>query len=149
MNLLGGIYKHVVWLALLPILPATGAETDEPGDPRGVVVEEIRNDRPSFMVRVDVDHPDRTYRGGEEMRVRVVSERAGYLYLLYCDANREITCLFPFTADESNYIPAGRPIDIPQPGSRFRLRIAPPDGQEVLKAIVSLAPLDPGQVKAL
>ena len=156
MNLPCKILERAVWLAILaagtaatPWSLAGRADSEELGDPRGVVVEEVRNDRPSFMVRVDVDHPDRTYRGGEEMRVRVVSEKAGYLYLLYCDADKNITCLFPNSIHQENYIPAGRPIEVPQPGSRFRLRIAPPYGQEVLKAIVSLAPLDRDQVKAL
>ncbi len=130
--------------ALVPL-----AAAGPPGDPRGVVVEEVRNDRPAFMVRVAVDHPDRVYRGGEEMHVRVDTERSGYLYLLYCDAEGRMTSLFPNRVDQDNRIAAGVPVRIPGPGAPFRLRIAPPYGREVLKAIVSLAPLDRKQVKTL
>ena len=54
---------------------------------RGIAVEtKIRNDHPAFVVRVDVDHPDHVYRAGDLLQVRVTSERAGYLYLLYRQA---------------------------------------------------------------
>jgi hypothetical protein len=132
-----------LWLAP----PAPAQKLFGKGDPRGVMVEEVRNDTPSFMVRVDVDHADRVYRGGEVMRVFVTSEKAGYLYLLYCDAERNMTCLFPNRLNQDNMIPAGQTVPIPQPGSRFALRIGPPYGQEVLKAIVSLSPLAQEQLQ--
>ena len=130
---------------------AFGAETAD--DPRGVVVDEVRNDHPSFMVRVDVDKPERVYRGGEEMMVTVVSAKAGYLYLLYCDAGGMVTCLFPNAFGEDNRIEAMKPVAIPRPPKpgkpSFRLRIGPPYGQEVLKAIVSLEPMDSGALGRL
>jgi hypothetical protein len=130
---------------------AVGAEPAE--DPQAVVVEEVRNDHPSFMVRVDVDKPERVYRGGEEMMVTVVSAKAGYLYLLYCDAGGMVTCLFPNAFGEDNRIEAMQPVVIPRPPSpdksSFRLRIGPPYGQEVLKAIVSLEPMDAGALGRL
>lgn len=122
-------------------------------DPRDVVVNEVRNDHPAFMVRVDVDKPERVYRGGEEMMVNVVSARDGYLYLLYCDAGGMVTCLFPNAFGEDNRIEAMKPVILPQPPSSgkssFRLRIGPPYGQEVLKAIVSQEPMDSGALGRL
>ncbi len=131
--------------------PAMGAEPAE--DPRQVVVDQVRNEHPSFMVRVDVDKPQRVYRGGEEMAVTVVSAKAGYLYLLYCDAGGMVTCLFPNAFGEDNRIEAMKPVVLPQPPkpdkSSFRLRIGPPYGEEVLKAIVSLQPMDSGALGRL
>jgi hypothetical protein len=149
MKPLGTIAKHALWLALAAVCAAGQADVEEAETPRGVIIEEVRNDQPAFMVRVDVDHPDRVYRHGDEMRVSVVSEKAGYLYLLYCDAEGKMYSLFPNHVDQDNRIPAGQPILVPGPDPKFRLRIGPPFGQEVLKAIVSLAPLGQGQVKAL
>jgi hypothetical protein len=130
---------------------AAGAEPAD--DPRDVVVDEVRNEHPSFMVRVDVDKPQRVYRGGEEMMVTVVSAKAGYLYLLYCDAGGMVTCLFPNAYGEDNRIEAMKPVVLPQPPkpdkSSFRLRIGPPYGEEVLKAIVSLEPMDTGALGRL
>lgn len=109
---------------------------------RSVLVEEVRNDSPSFYVRVGVDHPDHVYRVGEEMRVTVSSERAGYLYLLYLDAAGKISCLFPNKYQLDNAIPAGQNVvTVPGAAAPFRLRIGEPVGQEALKAIVSLKAL--------
>jgi hypothetical protein len=143
------ISRQALCLALLTLCAAGPADAQQAETPRGVIIEEVRNDQPAFMVRVDVDHPDRVYRHGDEMRVSVVSEKAGYLYLLYCDAEGKMYSLFPNHVDQDNRIPAGQPIHVPGPDPKFRLRIGPPFGQEVLKAIVSLAPLGQAQVKAL
>lgn len=110
-------------------------------DPRGVMVEQVRNDQPAFMVRVDVDHPDRVYHSGDLMHVRVLSEKPGYLYLFYCDANQNVSCLFPNRVQSDNRIPANQTITVPSPGAAFQLRIGPPYGREVLKAVVTLEPL--------
>jgi len=152
MNLFGTSPRRVGWLVILATCLAAQldspaqADSQELGRARGVLVEDVRNENPSFMVRIDVDHADRIYRQGEEMRVRVISEKAGYLYLIYCDASGNMVRLFPNRVDQNNAIPADQHVHVPPPGGRFRLRIGPPFGQEVLKAIVSLEPIDPDQV---
>jgi hypothetical protein len=148
-----GLCKVVLAFAAIVCLVVVPAFAEEADDPRGVVVDEVRNEHPTFMVRVDVDKAERVYRGGEEMAVKVVSAKAGYLYLLYCDAGGMVTCLFPNAFGEDNRIKAMEPVVIPQPPeadkSSFRLRIGPPYGQEVLKAIVSLEPMDNGALGRL
>ncbi len=106
---------------------------------RGVNIEEnLRNNTPSFMVRVDVDRPDRTYEIGQLMQVSVESEKDGYLYLLYKQADGSEKCLFPNKYDNNNRIFGGRKITIPTAASRFNLRITPPSGEELLVALVTL-----------
>ena len=61
-------------LALALLCPAA----EPTRNARGVLVEGVRNDQPAFMVRVDVDHPDRFYQTGDELLVRVRSDRNGY-----------------------------------------------------------------------
>ena len=129
------------FLGLSLVLFAQTVQGQDKDDPRGVVVEEIRNDHPCFMVRVDVDHSDRVYKGGDTMTVSVTSERAGYLYLVYCDAAKNVSVLFPNRVQRDNYIPARKAISVPHHDSRFRLRVTEPFGREVLKAIVSPRPL--------
>ncbi len=140
-------------IAGLTVIGGSAAGAEPADDPREVVVDEVRNEHPSFMVRVDVDKPQRVYRGGEEMAVNVVSAKTGYLYLLYCDAGGMVTCLFPNAFGEDNRIEAMKPVVLPQPPkpdrSSFRLRIGPPYGEEVLKAIVSLEPMDTGALGRL
>lgn len=119
---------------------ASIAAAEENADPRGTALAEI-NDTPSFLVRVDVDHPDRVYRGGETIQVSVRSERQGYLYLFYCDANKQISCLFPNQVQRDNAIPANETIVIPAASAKFRLRVGAPFGSEILKAVVTDQPL--------
>jgi uncharacterized caspase-like protein len=107
---------------------------------RGVVVEST-NDNPSWYVRVKVDHDNGIYKVGDEMKVSVVSEREGYLYLMYYDANKKWSCLFPNKVQTDNRIPAKTEIPIPAPEAKFKLRVTPPTGKEILMAYVSLEPL--------
>ncbi|MGE3777890.1 MAG: DUF4384 domain-containing protein, partial [Pirellulaceae bacterium] len=101
----------------------------------------IRNDRPAFLVRASVDHPDRVYREGDTMQVTVRSEKAGYLYLVYCPASGKAHVLFPNKYQQNNRIPENRDVVVPADLASFRIRIAPPLGDEVLKAIVTLQPV--------
>ena len=120
---------------------ACGAgEPPEKGD-RNVTPEKVCNDRPAFAVRADVDHPDRIYQQGDLMVVSVISEKEGYLYLLYWSADGRVSCLFPNLYQQDNRIPAGKLVTVPAPAAAFQLRVAPPLGKETLKAVVTLQPV--------
>jgi len=136
-------------LLCLLLLVAGTSPAFAAGDPRAVVVEEIRNEAPCFAVRVSVDHADRVYRGGETMQVNVVSEQDGYLYLFYCDAAEKISCLFPNRLQSNNFIRADQRVNVPAADSRFRLRIAAPFGNELLKAVVCREPLKELELESL
>ena len=105
------------------------------------VIEDISKEHPAFLVSVEVNTPDRKYRGGDAMRVRVVSEHNGYLYLLYRSADGNLSCLYPNKIQQDNRIFAGKPVAIPSPDAGFNIRIGPPYGAETLKAIVLTQPL--------
>jgi hypothetical protein len=142
--------RVIIWLfaALIFGLAATIAIARDEVDPRGMALAVI-NDTPAFLVRVDVDHPDRVYRGGESIQVSVRSERQGYLYLFYCDANKHASCLFPNQVQRDNFIPANQTILVPDPSAKFRLRVGPPFGNEVLKAVVTSEPLQTLELETL
>lgn len=109
---------------------------------RGVNVEPaVQNQQPAFLVRVNVDRADGIYEEGELMQVSVESEKSGCLYLLYKQADGTEKCLFPNQYDSDNAITGGRKITLPTPTTGFRLRIAPPLGDELLVALVTLKPL--------
>jgi len=122
------------------------ASSDDLDRARGIVVNDVRNERPAFMVRLAVDHPDRVYREGELVRATVRSEKAGYLYLIYLDAEGKMVRLLPNRVEDKNFIPAGKDVIVPPTGAGYRLEVVSPYGKELLKAIVSLEPLDPNQV---
>jgi len=107
---------------------------------RGFDVEaDIRNDAAAFTVRISVDRKDRTYEKGELMHVTVRSQRDGYLYLPYRQADGSTKCLFPNVHASNNFIRGGHDITIPKQG--FRLRCNEPFGDELLVAIVTERPL--------
>ena len=109
---------------------------------RGIRVEQrVRNHSPSFVVRVDVDNSRRTYQDGELMKVNVVSEKGGYLYLLYRQADGKVVCLFPNKYQSNNRIQPKKKVIVPAGAHSFNLRVGAPFGEEVLLAVVSLKPL--------
>jgi len=113
------------------------------GGARGVHVEQkVRNDNPAFVVRVDVDHPDRIYKDRDLLRVHVVSEKAGYLYLFNQRCDGEVVCLFPNKFQSDNQIAARRKTTVPADNADFNLRVGKPFGEELILALVSLKPLE-------
>lgn len=135
-------------VACAVLLSAAALCAQPPVDPRALAVEAI-NATPPFLLRVDVDRPQRVYRNGEFIQVSVRSERAGYLYLFYCDASQNVTCLFPNQIQKDNYIPAGETVVVPAAESQFRLRVGRPFGSEVLKAVVTTSPLAALELQSL
>ncbi len=118
------------------------------GDPRALVVKLI-HPSPSFQVRVDVNHASRMYRRGDTLTVTVKSEKAGHLYLFYCDAAKNVSCLFPNEFQKDNRVPAGKLITVPDTNANFTLDVTPPFGKEVLSAVVTQRPLSaPGLKEA-
>jgi len=117
------------------------ADSGESTDAGTSVLQEIRNDAAPFAVHVGVDHADAKYAIGDLIRVSVRSERDGYLYLLWVDSASNISCVFPNNIEQSNRIKADEEVSVPAAGSGYKLRIAPPTGNEILKAIVTESPL--------
>eukprot|EP00913_Durusdinium_trenchii_P008860 g8326.t1 len=110
---------------------------------------EIINRNPGFMVRVQVDRKDRTYTVGETATVTVRSEKNGYLYLIYFQADKQAALLFPNKAQRDNRIVANKPLQIPGTNTGFRLRVQPPFGEEIMMAVVTSRPLKAVELERL
>jgi hypothetical protein len=108
---------------------------------RAFAVEQV-NEQAGFMIRVDVDKPDRVYHEGEAMTVSIMPEKDCYLYLLNYDAAEKIACLFPNSHQEENRIKAKVEIQVPARGDAFRFRARAPFGDEILQVFATLQPLD-------
>ena len=91
---------------------------------------------------MDVDKPDRTYRVGETMQVRVRAEKDCYLYLLYFGAGDDVACLFPNQYQQDNRIRAGNTVSVPAQSADFQFTARPPCGKEILQVIGTLKPVD-------
>ena len=79
--------------------------------------------------------------GRDELRLRVVSSEAGYLYVLLAGTEgSDLVLLFPNAKDTNNRIEAGKPITLPRRGTR--MASAGPPGVNHIAVIVSPAPRD-------
>jgi hypothetical protein len=104
---------------------------------------EATNEFPTWMVRVSVDRDNHTYKVDDTIKVTVVSEQAGYLYLFNIDGQGEVSCLFPNTFQSKNQIEAKVPVTVPDPkDTSWRITVKRPVGKELLKAIVTKKPLE-------
>lgn len=117
---------------------ADRAAAQQAGQQRNAIVEEVRNPNQAFQVRVTPDHADHVYEENDELKVTVRSSQDGYLYLLYKSTNGQLKCLFPNSLQSENFIKKNTDTHVPpQADATFRIRIAAPFGQEVLKAVVT------------
>jgi hypothetical protein len=107
------------------------------------LASEATNEFPSWMVRVSVDRDTHTYKVDETIKVTVVSEQAGYLYLFNIDGQGEVSCLFPNTFQSKNRIEAKQTVTVPDPkDTNWRITVKRPVGKELLKAVVTKKPLE-------
>ncbi len=127
-------------IAAAPVRAEPPASTD-----KGVVVEpdDIRQEQPSFYVHVEVDRPDRTYREGDELVLRVRSERDAHLHVLYRQGDGKVFQIFPNAGQRDGRIAAGRDVVFPEEKDTFRWIVGPPFGRETIKVIVADRPLEP------
>ena len=101
----------------------------------------IRKNRPGFLVRVDVDRSTRSYREGNALTVRVVSEQDAYLYVVYQQADGKTFQIFPNSAQIDNHVRARQTVEIPGGDDTFRWIVGPPFGKEFVKVIAAKEPL--------
>jgi hypothetical protein len=124
-------------LLLARVSPVQAADAPE----KWFIVKPAANANTGFMLRVDVNKPDRIYYQGEKMTVTVRSEKACYLYLLYFSGERA-ACLFPNPYQTDNAIPAQTDVKVPGAGARFDIECEAPFGDEVLVAVATLKPVN-------
>jgi len=136
--------KTKTTLTVLTLACLASVRLASAADPRDkwMTVQDAVNTQSSFMLRVDVDKPDRTYRVGEHMKVTVNSEKDCYLYLLYYGASNQVACLFPNKYQTDNRIRANTTVTVPAPNADFQFTASPPCGKEYLQVIGTLKPVD-------
>lgn len=77
------------------------------------------------------------YQHGEELHVTVKSPRNGYLTLIDFSPNGKAKVIFPNAYCQDNFVQAGKEYTIPGDLLPFKFVIAPPDGKEILFALVT------------
>jgi hypothetical protein len=118
-------------------------------DDKDFVRRRTVNEDAGFMIRIDVDRPDRIYYEGETMTISMVAEKDCYVYLVYYNAENQIHCLFPSEAHDKNFVKAGVKVQIPAPNDPNPLVATAPFGKELLQVIATREPVDLFDGKAL
>ena len=113
-----------LFTALLALAPQAHAQDDS--RLKTFVIEDVVNENSKIMVRVDVDHPDRTYYEGEPLVVKLIAEKDCYVYLLDINAQGDVKCLFPNIRQKDNFVKGGVEVAIPGPNETFKLRTRRP-----------------------
>jgi len=127
---------------LLGVLAIAGLPNNLLTDVRAQVLVMPVNSAAEFSLRVDVDKPDRIYRQGDQMTVRVSSEKDCYLYLFHFDARGRAQRLFPNRASPNNFVTSNTKVLVPDSNGPFAIEIGPPFGRESLVAVATLKPLN-------
>jgi hypothetical protein len=143
------VLKQAVVEIQQPSTPASVRPTSEPAPPPPAPLAQVATDVLAHgndsQVQVEV-LPASQVRVGTPVRIRVRSERDGYVVVLAVDAQSQLRQLFPNTyslkAGRDNRIYAHRPLTIPDAYYGFEFKAAEPVGQGTLLAVVTEDPVD-------
>jgi len=77
-----------------------------------------------------------SYQHGEYLDITVKSQRDGYLTIFDFSPSQKVQIIFPNVYHQDNFVKAGQEYRIPG-NLPFRFLIAPPDGEEILFAVIT------------
>jgi len=134
-----------LWMAVgLIALGGVLALSQQEGPPKtlSIVVEEVKPpEGQGFEVKVWVDKGcGASYQVGDYLTIFVQSAQAGYLTIYDFTPTGQVIQLFPNQYHPDNYIQANQVYQIPGPGEGYRFRVEPPEGMDIIKAIVTTQP---------
>jgi len=139
--------RRKLWqLTVVGILVVSGAlclgQQEAPPKALSIVLEEVKPpEGQGFEVEVWVDKDcGASYQVGENLTLFVRSAQAGYLTVYDFTPTGQVIQLFPNQYHPDNYIQANRVYQIPAPGEGYKFRVDPPEGMDIIKAIVTTQP---------
>lgn len=99
------------------------------------------NNRPPFLVDVQINHPDGVYQLNDLLSIRLKSERKAYLYLLHYSVDGTTRLLFPNGVRPNNLTEGQTVVEVPDSAKEYRFRIKPPCGIESLQLLAAVEPI--------
>ncbi len=114
------------------------------GGPRKVLVQALK---PGLSLSIDKGC-GAVYQHGDHLNITVRSDKSGYLTIFDFTPDKHVQVIFPNKYYKDNNVEANTDYSIPGDLLPFQLVIAPPDGEEVLCAVITHKPYDliPGKV---
>ncbi len=126
-----------VWAILAAVLALGIAATASQPAVQAILIEPLRREE-TGQLELTIDKGcGAVYEHGEELHVRVRSEKDGYLTLLNFQSDGTVLRLFPNRHHQDNFIQGGKENTIPGELLPFRYVVAPPDGRDILYAVVT------------
>ena len=131
-----------VWLVLLVLLFVVISAMAQ-GTPREILVESLK---PGLSLSINKGC-GAVYQHGELLNITVRSNQSGYLTIFDFMPDGKAQIIFPNSYHENNFIEGEKEYSIPGELLPFQFRVAPPDGEELIYAVVTQQPYDliPGQ----
>ena len=92
---------------------------------------------PELAVRTTVDRPDARYGHGDRLVLTVEVTEDSYVWVFDTGTSGKVHQIFPNRYENSNFVRAGTPMDIPGRGADYELLVSHPRGTELLTVIAS------------
>ncbi len=118
-------------------VPSAGRANDRKDELPDDLLTIMRNNQPSFMVRVELDRKSCAYRKGDSVKIRVASEQDAYLYVFYQPAEGKTYQIFPNRHQPNNFVKARQAVQIPAERDLFQWVVVPPFGKENIKVVAT------------
>ena len=90
-----------------------------------------------LAVSARVDRPDRNYEHGDSLVLTVETTEDAYVWVFDTGTSGKVHQIFPNRYDESNFLAANVPLEIPGADSKYQLAVSHPRGAELITVIAS------------
>lgn len=105
------------------------------------VLQDLRSHEPpvpvQFSVGMTTSDFRRQYKAGESVTLNVQAEKDCFLLVVDEQSDGTTVLLFPNRFHPADRVPRGTVVSIPGPGSRFRLLVQPPFGEDRIVALAA------------
>ena len=91
----------------------------------------------SLAISARVDRPDRNYKHGDNLVLTVETTEDAYVWVFDTGTSGKVHQIFPNRYDESNFLAANVPLEIPGADSKYQLAVSHPQGAELITVVAS------------
>ena len=90
-----------------------------------------------LAVSARVDRTDRNYQHGDSLVLTVETTEDAYIWVFDTGTSGKVHQIFPNRYDESNFLAANQPLEIPGADAAYQLAVSRPTGAELITVIAS------------
>lgn len=90
-----------------------------------------------LAVSARVDRSDRNYQHGDHLVLTVETTEDAYIWVFDTGTSGKVHQIYPNRYEESNFLAANVPLEIPAAGSKYQLAVSHPKGAELITVVAS------------